>query len=74
MLQPFIGKMRTHPWTARFSLDPAKPLITAVDINGNTVIERAQPVYRASTGKRRGGFVVLRYRRQAPDGALAACL
>jgi hypothetical protein len=45
-----------RPWTARFSLDPAKPLITAIDINGKTVIDRAQPVYRASTGKRRGGF------------------
>lgn len=43
-------------WTARFSLDPAKPLITSVDIGGKTVIDRAQPVYRASTGKRRGGF------------------
>jgi hypothetical protein len=43
-------------WTARFSLDPAKPLITAIAIGGKTVIDRAQPVYRASTGKRRGGF------------------
>ena len=43
-------------WTARFSLDPAKPLITGIEVNGKTVIDRAQPVYRASTGKRRGGF------------------
>lgn len=43
-------------WSARFSLDPAKPLITAIAIGGKTVIDRAQPVYRASTGKRRGGF------------------
>jgi hypothetical protein len=43
-------------WTARFSLDPSKPLITSIDLNGKIVIDRAQPVYRASTGKRRGGF------------------
>ncbi|MDQ2949236.1 MAG: hypothetical protein M3Y27_25410 [Acidobacteriota bacterium] len=42
--------------TARFSLDSAKPLITSIAVNGKTVIDRAQPVYRASTGKRRGGF------------------
>ena len=41
---------------AVFSLDPAKPLIESISVNGKTVISRAQPVYRASTGKRRGGF------------------
>lgn len=44
------------PWTAEFSLDPAKPLLTAIAVNGKPVVERAQPVYRVSTGKRRGGF------------------
>jgi hypothetical protein len=45
-----------RPWSAQFSLDPAKPLITSIAVNGKVVISRAQPVYRASTGKRRGGF------------------
>lgn len=45
-----------RPCVAVFSLDTAKPLITSVSVNGKKVIDRAQPVYRASTGKRRGGF------------------
>jgi hypothetical protein len=45
-----------RPWTAEFSLDPAKSLITSIGVNGKTIISRAQPVYRAATGKRRGGF------------------
>jgi hypothetical protein len=45
-----------RPCTAQFSLDPAKPLITLVAVNGKDVITRASPIYRASTGKRRGGF------------------
>ena len=45
-----------RPCTAVFSLDPARPLITSIAVNGKVVISRAQPVYRASTGKRRGGF------------------
>jgi hypothetical protein len=45
-----------RPCNAEFSLDPAKPLILSVAVNGKTVISRAQPVYRASTGKRRGGW------------------
>ena len=47
---------QARPWTAQFSLDPAKPLITAISVDGKAIIQRAQPVYRASTGKRRGGF------------------
>ncbi len=43
-------------WSAEFSLDSTKPLITAVSIEGKRVIERAQPFYRCETGKRRGGF------------------
>src|ERR1700736_5693674 len=46
----------SRPWTTQFSLDPTKPLITAIALNGRTIVDRAQPVYRASTGKRRGGF------------------
>lgn len=45
-----------RPWEARFSLEPGRPLITSIGVNGKTVMDRAQPVYRASTGKRRGGF------------------
>ncbi len=45
-----------QPWQADFSLDSAKPLITAITVNGKTVIEKANPVYRCSTGKRRGGW------------------
>jgi hypothetical protein len=45
-----------RPCSAQFSLDPSRPLIASIAVNGKTVISRAQPVYRASTGKRRGGF------------------
>jgi hypothetical protein len=45
-----------RPCSAQFSLDPARPLIASIAVNGKTIISRAQPVYRASTGKRRGGF------------------
>jgi hypothetical protein len=44
------------PWRADFSLDPARPLITAVSVGGRPVIERARPLYDVSTGKRRGGW------------------
>jgi hypothetical protein len=43
-------------WTAEFSLDPARPVITRIGTDGVTVIERAQPVYFCSTGTRRGGW------------------
>ena len=43
-------------WRADFSLDPARPLITAVSVGGRSVIERARPLYDVSTGKRRGGW------------------
>ncbi len=58
-----------RPCTARFSLDPAKPLITAITVNGKIVINRAQPDYRVSTGKRRGGFdQFFDYPPSAPEG------
>ncbi|MCC6365442.1 MAG: hypothetical protein IT165_18165 [Bryobacterales bacterium] len=41
---------------AEFSLDPARPLITAIRAGGKLIIDRAQPIYRCSTGKRRGGW------------------
>ena len=43
-------------WRAEFSLDPARPLITAISAGGRTIIERARPIYEVSTGKRRGGW------------------
>ena len=43
-------------WQAEFSLDPVKPLLTAVTVDGRAIVERANPVYRCATGKRRGGW------------------
>ncbi|MBI3681808.1 MAG: hypothetical protein HY235_15620 [Acidobacteria bacterium] len=43
-------------WEAEFALDPAKPLISAIRLQGKTIVERAQPLYRCDTGKRRGGW------------------
>lgn len=45
-----------HQWSANFSLDSTKPLITAISVDGRKVVDRANPVYRCSTGKRRGGW------------------
>jgi hypothetical protein len=41
-------------WTAEFSLDTAKPLITKIGPGGNAVVRNASPQYWAATGKRRG--------------------
>jgi hypothetical protein len=43
-------------WTAVFSLDRQRPLISSVSVNGKPILERAIPVYRCSTGERRGGW------------------
>ncbi|MBI4876183.1 MAG: DUF4350 domain-containing protein [Acidobacteria bacterium] len=43
-------------WRAEFSLVRARPLITAISAGGKAIVERAAPVYRCSTGKRRGGW------------------
>ena len=43
-------------WTAEFSLDPKKPLITSIAVNVAKVLDRARPFYSCSTGKRRGGW------------------
>jgi hypothetical protein len=43
-------------WRAEFSLDPARPLLTSIAVDGKTVVERARPVYRGATGKRRRGW------------------
>lgn len=47
---------RQREWTAVFSLDPARPLITRVSVAGKDVIGGATPVYSCTTGKRRGGW------------------
>jgi hypothetical protein len=39
-----------------FSLDPTKPLITAINVDGNTIVEQARPYYRITTGKRKSGW------------------
>lgn len=44
------------PWTAEFSLDPKKPLLAAIAVNGAKVLDRASPFYAVSSGKRRGGW------------------
>ena len=43
-------------WEAAFSLDSSKPLIAAIAVDGRKIVERANPVFRCSTGKRRGGW------------------
>ena len=43
-------------WRAEFSLEIARPLITAVSVAGKNVVERANPMYRCTTGTRRGGW------------------
>ncbi|MCS7026046.1 MAG: hypothetical protein NZV14_14680 [Bryobacteraceae bacterium] len=43
-------------WIAEFTVEPRKPLIRAITLNGRTVVENAQPLYRCAVGKRRGGW------------------
>src|SRR3954447_21655694 len=45
---------RSRTWTAEFSLDTAKPLITSIGLNGTAIVRDAWPQYWAATGKRRG--------------------
>ena len=45
-----------RPWEGRFNLEPAKPLIASIGVNGKTVVQNAAPLYTCQTGKRRGGF------------------
>src|SRR5689334_5090460 len=44
----------SRTWTAEFSLDSGKPLITKIGLDGNAVIRNASPQYWVATGKRRG--------------------
>jgi hypothetical protein len=56
-------------WLARFSVDPARPLMVSISQGGTTVLEQANPVYRAGTGKRRGGWdQFFDFPESAPEG------
>ena len=43
-------------WTATFSLDPARPLLTSISTGASTIVTDARPLYQGETGKRRGGW------------------
>src|SRR5437868_1741216 len=43
-------------WEAIFNLEPSRPLITAIRVDGKAVVQNASPLYNCQTGKRRGGF------------------
>jgi hypothetical protein len=43
-------------WSAHFNLEPARPLIAAIQVDGATVVQDAVPIYNCQMGKRRGGF------------------
>jgi hypothetical protein len=43
-------------WQTIFSLDSVQPLITSISIDGHTIVDRARPYYRCTTGKRAGGW------------------
>ena len=43
-------------WKANFSLDASKALITYITVDGHMVVDRGIPVYRCTTGKRKGGW------------------
>jgi hypothetical protein len=41
-------------WEARFNLEPARPLIASIGVEGKTVVQNAVPIYNGQTGKTRG--------------------
>src|SRR5438067_4785278 len=45
-----------RPGAAEFSLDPQQALIQFIRVNQTKVVDRARPIYRCHTGKRRGGW------------------
>src|SRR5438876_1004738 len=47
---------RNLPWTAEFSKNPERPLITAIRQGDKLIVKGAQPFYWIEYGKRRGGF------------------
>ena len=59
----------SHSWEARFALESTKPLITSIRTEGRTVVEKAVPWYRISTGKRTGGWdAFFDFPPAAPEG------
>src|SRR6266545_4503395 len=49
----------SRTWRAEFSLrrdQRNQPLITSISVDGKRIVERATPIYRVTTGKRRGGW------------------
>jgi len=44
----------SRAWTAEFSLDTQKPLITRIAVGASNLVRNAYPQYWADTGKRRG--------------------
>lgn len=56
-------------WSAEFSLDSSKPLITAISAGDRKIMDRAEPIYRCSTGKRRKGWdAFFDFPPSAPEG------
>lgn len=56
-------------WTARFSLEPGKPLIQEILAGEERLIADARPWFRAETGKRRRGWnAFFDYPPSHPDG------
>ncbi len=43
-------------WTATFALDDKKSLIQSISVDGKPVLTESAPLYRCSTGTRRGGW------------------
>ncbi len=63
---------RSRSWQAIFALDPKQPLISAISIEGRTLIQRARPFYQCETGKRRGGWdAFFDFPPSAPEGTRA---
>jgi hypothetical protein len=45
-------------WTAEFSLDSYKPLVTAISVHGTPVVRGGRPDYELTAGRRIGGWNV----------------
>jgi len=61
----------SRTWTAEFSLNSEKPLITMIGLDRTPILRNASPQYMATTGKRRGpaGFdEFFDYPGNHPDG------
>src|SRR5882762_3682430 len=61
----------SRTWTAEFSLNSEKPLITMIGLDRTAIVRNAWPQYMATTGKRRGpaGFdEFFDYPGNHPDG------